>query len=185
MPNEWQRPENSSKQMNIVVQLLQIITLKRSPSDISYDPNTAVMAFIAAVAISFLQLLASQQISTPLPFVTTQNLAQAAVFWLILRINDKENRYIQAATALFGVSAMLQLVVLALMQVPTMIVFGVIISGWNFYLLALILSTAIDAGIGRSLIITFAYHIAIGFLLTPLFPEQYEQIQNAWTTMQS
>ena len=169
--------------MNIIVQLLQIITLKRSPSDIRYEPNTAVLAFLAAIGVSYLQLLTSQQISTPLPFVATQNLAQAAVFWLILKTKDKENRYIQSATALFGVSAILQLVVLALMQAPTMIMFGIIITGWNFYLLALILSRAIDAGIGRSLIITFAYHIAIGFLLTPLFPEQYEQIQSAWTSM--
>lgn len=166
--------------MNIVAHLFQIITLQRRPSDIGYDPSAAIIAFMAAVASGYFQIAANKTFSyQPLPFVLTQAVVQAAIFWGLLRIRGKDSRFVQTITALFGVAAILQFVGLLIMQFPALIIFGVVITAWNFYLMILILSEAIDCTIGQSILITIAYHFIMGMFLLTLFPELFEQMQSA------
>ena len=166
--------------MNIVLQLFQIITLRRRPSDIGYDLTAAVMAFLAAVFSGYFQIVANQSFTTPpLPFVVTQALAQAGIFWLLLRIRNKQSRFVQTITALFGVAAILQFIGLLIIQVPALIIFGIMITAWNFYLMIIILSEAIDCSVIQSVLITIAYHFVIGVLLLMIFPDLFEQMQAA------
>ena len=164
--------------MTIVTQLFQILTLQRRPSDINYDSSAAALAFLASITTSYFQFTANTIFDqAPLPFVLAQSIAHAGIFWLLLRIRNKEIRFVQTITALFGVAAILQFLQLAVMLVPALIIVGVVLNAWNFYMMILILSEAIDCSIWQSIMITIAYLFAIGLLLLMLFPEMFDQMQ--------
>jgi len=166
--------------MNILIQLFDIIRLKRRPSDISFNETAAVITFFAAIAASYFQMVANQTLThAPLPFVITQASAQAAIFWLLLKFRGKENRFIQAATALFGTAAILQFFALFIIVVPALTILGLVLTAWSFYLMVLILSEAIDCTIFQSILLTVAYHFIIGLFLVLIFPELFEQMRAA------
>ena len=167
--------------MNILLQLFEIISLKRKPSEISFDQTAAIIAFIAAIASTYYQLVASQTFTqASLQFVVTQASAQALIFWLLLKARGKENRFVQTATALFGTAAILQFVALIIILVPALAILGLFLTAWSFYLMVLILSEAIDCSMLQSILITIAYHFVIGLLLLMLFPELFEQMREAF-----
>ena len=166
--------------MNILLQLFEIISLKRRPSDISFDQTAAVIAFLAAIATTYFQLIANQTFTqAPLQFVITQALAQAVIFWLLLKSRGKDIRFVQTATALFGTAAILQFAALFIILVPALTILGIFLTAWSFYLMVLILSEAIDCNIIQSVLITIAYHFVIGLILVFLFPELFEQMRAA------
>jgi len=163
--------------MKILIQLFEIILLKRRPADIAYDPTAAFISFMSAVATGYFQIVVAQTFDQPLPFVLAQGVAQALIFYALLAINKHQLRYVQTVTALFGVSAILQLLGLIILKVPVLGVFGLLLTGWNFYLMIIILRDAIDCTIGQSILITIAYHFVIGLLLLVLFPDMFAQMQ--------
>ena len=163
--------------MTTFVQLLQIITLKRKSSEISYDPSAAIIVTMATIATTYVQIISSKLLNDQqLIFVVAQTIGQAGVIWLLLKIRNKENRYIQTVTALFGVSAILHLFGIIILQLPLLIVFGILFSAWNFYLIVLVLSEALECNIIQSAFITIAYHIVVTMFLYLLLPDLFENI---------
>ena len=165
--------------MTILKQLFEIIILKRRPADIYYDPLAAGIAFVAAVATAYFQVIAAGTFNQPLPFVLAQGIAQGLVFYGLLTYNDKANRFIQTVTVLFGVSAILQFVGLLFVQAPGFEILGLIITSWNFFLMILILREAIECATMPAIAITIAYHFLIGVILIMIFPDIFQQMQAA------
>ncbi len=166
--------------MNIALQLLEIIGLKRKPSEIAYDQTAAFLVFAVSIATAYFQLRSNKEFpSSAMSFALAQAIVQGTVFWFLLKIRNRENRFVQTMTALFGTTAILQFVALILMQVPAMAILGIFLTGWSIYIMVLILSEAIDVNILQSLLITIAYHFLIGLVLIMLFPEFLEQVRVA------
>ena len=163
--------------MNTFVQLIQIITLKRKPSEINYDTSAAIIVTMATIATTYVQIIASKLLSDQqIIFVIAQTIGQAGLIWLLLKARNKENRYIQTITALFGVSAVLNLFGIIILQLPVLIAFGILFSAWNFYLIVLILGEALECSIIRSAFITIAYHITVTMFLYLLLPDLFADI---------
>ena len=163
--------------MTILIELFEIILLKRKPQDISFDAVSAITAFAAAVAVSYFSVIAANVVSQPLPFVLSQAVTQALVFYCLLLITKKQNRFTQTITALFGVSAILQSIGFLTLILPGLAVVGLILTSWNFYLMIIILRAAIECNTLQSIGITILYHFVIGVVLYTLFPEIFERMQ--------
>ena len=164
--------------MNVLNQLLQIITLQRRPSDIDYSETALALAFAAAVcsgylfAGAFLQVFSeiSKVALTRPPFwlLVIQLLTQSGFFYLLLKYNNKENRFVQTATALFGITALMQLICFASLQVPQLLIVTPLAIGWNIYLMVAVLSQAIECSLGKALLIIIAYNLTVDQLFALL-----------------
>ena len=170
--------------MTILIQLFEIIILKRKPRDISFDVSAAGLAFAATIATSYFNVVAVDTFSQPLPFVLAQAVTQAIIFYLLLTITRKQVRFTQTITALFGVSAILQFVGLIVLQIPGLGIFGLFITLWNLYLMIMILREAIDCSTLQSVLLTIFYHFLIGVVLLILFPDIFEQMQTIMNAAQ-
>lgn len=163
--------------MKILIQLFEIIILKRRPQDISYDTSAAVIAFFATIATSYFSVIVAGSFSQPLAFVVAQVVTQAIIFYLLLSVTKKQVRYVQTVTALFGVSAILQFIALFILKVPGLGILGLFLTAWNFYLMIVILKEAIECTTLQSILITIFYHFIIGVVLLMLFPDIFEKMQ--------
>lgn len=163
--------------MKILIQLFEIIILKRRPQDISYDSSAAVIALMATITTSYFSVAMANIFSQPLGYVLVQAIAQGVIFYLLLSITRKQGRFTQTITALFGVSAILQFVTLLFTQVPGLSGLTLLLVAWNFYLMILILKEAIECSTLQSIIITILYHFIIGVILLMVFPEFYQKMQ--------
>lgn len=164
--------------MNILNQLIQTIILKRRPSDIDYSETALALAFVAAVgsgyffAGAFLQVFS--EISKvvlkqpPLWLMIIQLLTQSGFFYLLLKYNNKENRFIQTMTALFGITAIMQLICFVSLQIPQLLIVTPLAIGWNIYLMVTILSQAIEISLSRALLIIVAYNLTVDQLFALL-----------------
>ncbi|MDB4511998.1 hypothetical protein N9060_00905 [Arenicella sp.] len=171
--------------MKILIQLFEIIILRRRPQDILYDSSAAVITFMAAIATSYFSVVLAGSFAQPLAFVVAQVVTQAVIFYCLLAIARKQGRFVQTITALFGVSAILQFVALIILQLPGLSILGLIVTAWNFYLMIIILREAIDCSTLQSILITVLYHFIIGFVLLMLFPDIFERMQSMMLEAQS
>lgn len=171
--------------MTIIIELIEIILLKRKPEDISFDVVSAASAFGAAVISSYISVLTVNTIEQPLLFVLSQAITQAFIFYLLLNATKKQNRYTQTITALFGVSAILQIIGFITLILPNLGIFGLLLTGWNFYLMIIILRAAIECDTLPAVAITILYHFLIGIVLYLLFPEIFERMQALMQEAQS
>jgi len=163
--------------MKILFELLEIIILRRRPRDISYNVSAAAIAFMITIAATYISAVAINVFTQPFLFVITQGLLQTIIFYLLLVITKKKNRFIQTITALFGISAILQLLGFVILVLPALGILGLAITSWNFYLMIVILREAIDCKTLQSVIITILYHFLMGLILLMLFPDVYERMQ--------
>jgi hypothetical protein len=164
--------------MNILNQLLQIITLQRRPSEIDYSETALALAFAGAVcsgylfAGAFLEVFSeiSKVVLARPPFwlIVIQLLTQSGFFYLLLKYNNKENRFVQTVTALFGITALMQLVCFVSLQVPQLLIVTPLAIGWNIYLMVAVLSQAIECSPGKALLIIIAYNLTVDQLFALL-----------------
>jgi len=163
--------------MKILLELFEIIILRRRPRDISYDISAAVIALMMTIAATYISAITTNLFENPFPFVITQGILQTIIFYFLLLMTKNENRFVQTITALFGVSAILQLLGFLILALPGLGILGLAVTSWNFYLMVVILREAIDCKTLQSVIITVLYHFLMGLILLMLFPDIYENMQ--------
>lgn len=165
--------------MSIVVELFELILFKRKAKDISYSSEAALICFVAFLGTSYFQLSQSQILQAPLLFAIVQAGALALIFFLVLSASKKQMRFIQMATAIFGISAILQFAGLLLAVLPGLIVVGTLLSVLNIVLMIVILRDTLEIGTVRAIFIAIASHFAVGTILFFMFPEFYDTLQQA------
>lgn len=166
--------------MKLFSQLLQLIALRRKASDISYLPESAIICFVIYALTSYFQLAGSP---TEFPvnhagFAVAQAVLQALMYYLILSINRKQNRFIQMATAIFGSLAIMQFASLILMNLGFVAILSVALSGWSFALIVIILKDTLECSLIAAILLTIAYHFLVGLCLFMLFPDFYSFVQS-------
>ena len=157
--------------MSIVVQLFEIVIRRREPQDIDYDITAAALSFAAIVAMGFFITSIQTAYSKPLMYSFAQSVIHGLIVFVLLKFSNKENRYIQTITALFGVSVILQMVSLILLQVPEIASLTLLLSIWNFVLAVLILKAALECSTLQSVLLTIAYQMIALVMLVSLFPD--------------
>jgi len=157
--------------MNIALQLFEILIRRRQPEDLSYDINAAGLSFLAIVAMGYFITSMQAVYSQPLSYSIAQSITQGLAIYLVLKVANKENRFVQTITAIFGVSVILQMASLIILQIPSLAAATLFLTLWNFYLALLILKSALECSLLQSVVITIGYQVVVIFVLTLLFPE--------------
>ena len=168
--------------MPIVIELLQIITLQRTPQDLRYDQVAAVLSFLGLLTMSYFINSMMVEYTTPLGYAIVQSCCQAVVIYGLLKWRDKSMRYVQTVTALFGTTVILQMLTLVALQSSLFAAASILFSIWNFYLMIIILQAALDCSPLRSVIFTVAYHfitVMVLIIIYPNFPAEIAAMANA------
>lgn len=157
--------------MSIVLQLFEIIIRRRQPQDIDYDIVAAVLGFGALVATNYFITSLQPIYSKPLVYSFTQSTVLAIILYGILKLANKEQRSVQTLTAIFGVTAILQMSTLLIFQVPILSPMTLLLGLWDVYLSMLILKAALECSLLQSVLLTVGYKILVAVILILFFPE--------------
>ncbi len=93
-------------------------------------------------------------------------------------MNGKSVRFVQTCTAVFGVSALLGLLTLAIVYVPGLAIFTLLISGWGLYLMVVIMREALECSTLRALLIIIGIQVFSVIVLLLLFPNFLVELQS-------
>lgn len=168
--------------MSLVFELFQIITLRRAPQDLSYDPVAAALSFAGLLAISFFINSMMSQYSHPLGYAMVQGCTQAVAIYGLLRWRNKSVRFVQTVTALFGTTVILQMLALIALQSSLFASATILLSIWNFYLMIIILRASLECSSLQSVVYTIAYHfivVLVLILIYPNFPAEITALANS------
>lgn len=163
--------------MTIFSQLIEIILLKRRPQDLDFDQAAAVLYLVLTIGINYISTSMSGAFSHPLMISAVQNLAIAGLLFAFLGFSGKGQRFIQTCTAMFGINAILSLVILFLAQVPVINLLIVVLMGWSFYLMVLVLRDAFDASLLKAVFLLIGINIIAVFFTTAVVPGYIEEFQ--------
>ena len=171
--------------MNIVVQLFQIITLQRRPSDLDYDQFATIFYVGMSIGLGYITNSLIKNFSHPLLYSLVQSLAQVAILYGILAVSQKSIRFVQTCTAIFGVSALLGCITLAISAIPGLGIINFFIMGWAFYMIVLIFKEALECSVGKAVLMTICLNMLAVIFLMLIFPDftsEVESILNAAST---
>lgn len=159
--------------------------LKRRPQDLDYDQTAAIFYVVVTIGINYISTALSGAFSQPLLISAVQNLAIVGILFAMLNISGKSQRLVQTLTAFFGVSAIISITTLLLVQLPVIGLLAVVLMGWNFYLMVLILRDAFDASMFRAVILVIAINMIAVFLTSFVVPGYVEEFQSLIQASQS
>ena len=170
--------------MNILQQLVQIILLQRRPQDLDFDYTAAIFYAVAAAGLTYITSAQAGVFSQPLAISLIQTVSQALILFLFLQIASRTQRFVQTCTAMFGVSAILSVIIWPIAQVPGLSILTPFLIAWSVVITIIILRDAFDASIIKALIIMVgmgALSVFILMLLVPTYATEAQQIFNTET----
>lgn len=150
--------------MNVLKLLLDLCLFQAKPQDLPASSTLVVATTVAAIVTNILTHRADGQI----PMVIAMSTAQVVVFgfaiWMVLRWKQKVERFRQTVTAIFGTSALLQLVAWPVVgwlhqvkespdaSMPMTLLFA--LSIWVLAIAVYVMKQALELGTGVSFLIT-------------------------------
>lgn len=156
--------------MSIVTQLVQIILRKRAPSDLQFSISAAVLVTVSMFALRSLAFSTVPLFSQPLAYALVYTLANVLVVFAVLRMHNKQARFVQTITALLGVSVILQFMAVFALSSGLLAFTGVMILIWYLYLLVVIMREALDCSTVKAILVTLAYNFVMSVILSLSFP---------------
>lgn len=163
--------------MSILTQLIEIIILRRRPQDLAFDQLSVVLYLVIATGLNYIAMAYSGAFSKPILISCIQYGAQALGLFLMLKISGKAERYVQSATAYFGVMAVMTTLSLLSIFVPGLYLMQVFVAGWSFYLGMIILRDAFDASSIRAIFLFLGLNLSATLLTALLVPEYVIEAQ--------
>lgn len=169
--------------MNTLRILLDVSLLQAKPQDVPFSFQLLAVSTVASVVSYVLALdpvgaevarVLGREISI-VPLAVAEHLFFAATLWAILRIRRRTERFVQTTTAMFGVSAIMQLVMWPITgwllrhqgtpdaNLPAFLIFGLRI--WILIVYANIFKETLDTGIRAGLLYTVACWMITSVLL--------------------
>ncbi len=155
--------------MNVLKLLLDLCLFQAKPQDLPANSTLVAATTIAAIVTNILTHRAEGQI----PLVVAMSTAQVVVFgfaiWIVLRWKSRVERFRQTITAIFGTSALLQLVAWPVVgwlyqvqespdaSMPMTLLFA--LSIWVLAIAVYVMKHALDFGAGVSFLITVACQV--------------------------
>jgi len=169
--------------MNFLKILFDISLLRAKPQDISFSYQLLVITTITSIVSYILALEpASPELARILGkqnSITVMSLAEHAFFaatvWVILKIRGVSGRFVQAMTAMFGVSTIIRILVWVVMGLLAdnlessgaglvgLLVFG--LSLWIWIVYAHIFRETLDARFGTGMLFTIISQVITSILL--------------------
>ena len=165
--------------MNIFLQLVQILLLRRRPQDLEFDQFAAAFYAVAAAGLTFITSAQAGVFSQPLLISIVQTVSQAGLLFLFLRIANRSQRFVQTCTAMFGISAILSAFMWLLTQAPGLSLLVPFLVVWSIVITILILRDAFDATTLKAFFIMLAMgmlSVLVVMLLVPSYVTEAQQI---------
>lgn len=166
--------------MSIAAQLVQIILRKRSPADIDFSVAAAAIVIGGSFALQAVTLGVVPSYTQPFAYAAVYTIANVLAVYAILAIHGKDARFVQTATALFGVSLILQMMSIFAAVSGPLAFTSVMITFWQIFILILILKAALECSTVKAVMLTLLYQFFIGFSLLVIFPEFQTEFSSVW-----
>lgn len=166
--------------MSIASQLFQIILRKRAPADIDFSVPAAVAVIGGSFALQAVTLGVVPSYTQPVAYAAAYTIANVLAVYAILAIHKKDARFVQTATALFGVSLILQMMSIFAAVSGPLAFTSVMITFWQIFILILIMKAALECSTIKAVLLTLLYQFFIGFSLLIIFPEFQTEFSAVW-----
>ncbi|VAW78663.1 hypothetical protein MNBD_GAMMA15-2301 [hydrothermal vent metagenome] len=161
---------------------LQQCLLLRAPQDDAATANTLLQALTGYLLVDFVQASASSAVLASLGMMLLDTLLMAVFIWVVLRVTDKTQRFIQALTSLAGTGMIMGLVALPLVQLAAsahrndepmagLVLIWLVLLVWSISVQAHIFRHALSARYGIGLMLAGLHTVLAIALIETLFPQ--------------
>jgi len=158
--------------MSIIIQSFEIFIRKRLPSDIDYNLNACLILCFAAVFFSIISFSTVGYIKWPAVAAATSFVISVGLLYYILKLNQKEQRFVQMLTAMLGVGLVCNLISVVVSPVREMRLLAVMVQFWGVYLNIVILKHTLESSFIRAFAITVALLFITLMLLFHVFGDK-------------
>lgn len=172
--------------MNIITQLVEFIFVKRDVKDITHDPKFAVVAILLdAAPLLFICLSINESginlgevtiTKIPVGLVIVYTALFTALFYSFFAAQQKQARFVQAATAFFGASFILTLANLVTSVLPGSQIFTLIILGLKIFCSVRVAMQALGYNAFRSVFSLFGITMLAMIIASTIFPIETTQL---------
>ena len=165
--------------MNPFVQLVSITLFRGKAENLPSSYQWVVITVIAAVGTSFLNRQFANAGSNLLVMAIVEVSIYSAFIYLMLKVNQKSERFLQVITGILGANAIIQLVAAPLFstggvnleELSLLTTLGLLlVSAWSFAISVIILRDALELRLGPAILITFGCQAATLVGLLMFFP---------------
>lgn len=161
-----------------------VCRLRRSPEDLPYSISLLFWVLVLDMALGVGSLLLDQ--STPwwvaLVITLLSALSDALVLWALLRFKQRDTRYVQGLTAIYGCDFLLGLIVMPLLalslQLPehsfllgVLALAQILVVGWSLGVRGFVYHRALDVGIFQGNMLSLTLFVLNIFMVAKIFPE--------------
>ena len=155
--------------MNFLKPLLDICLFQAKPQDLPASNTLVGIAAVAAIVTNVLTHRSHGYTSQVIAMSAAQVVVFGLAIWVVLRLKLKAERFPQTVTAIFGASALLQLVAWPIVgwlyrvkespdaSMPMMLLFA--LSIWVLAVAVYVMKQALELGTGASFLITLACQV--------------------------
>lgn len=155
--------------MNLLKFLLDLCFFQAKPQDLPASTTFVVATTLAAIATNVLTHREYDQMAQVVAMSAAQVIGFGFTIWLVLRIRQHTERFAQTITAIFGASALLQLVAWPVVgwlyrvkdspdaSLPMMLLFT--LSVWVLAIAVYVIKHALELGTGLSILITLGCQV--------------------------
>ncbi len=153
--------------MSLLALFRDLMLMRRGPQDLPYSPGLLGVTIFVAIAIDLLVSAALGERGGNLAQIGCSNLAQVLFPYVVLMIHKREPRFVQTATALVAIGALMTLLgfpfVLAISRIPQnaqtltpaqalQLVFVLVLLIWSIAATARVFRHALESGTAVSVI---------------------------------
>ena len=171
--------------MTIIQQLFEFIIHRREVKDIDYSQNAAIGTIILdAVPIILATYFINQTAlenggikidditinHIPMGLVSLYSITFTALFFCLFAAQQRQTRFMQAATAFFGTSVLLTLVHTLLTSLPGAGIFGIVIFALKISCSVRVLIEALDYSVPRAVFSLIGISMMSMLMATLIFP---------------
>lgn len=165
--------------MNYLKTIAEIAFFKGKPHDIAYNITYLVISFSVVLFIGITAVDKADKISNPSAYIFVQLAAVGGFLYLILLANKKASRFVQSATALYGIIALSQTIAFILIFLFKANGAAILIYLWSAAVQIYIIRETLECKTLKAFALYAAIQFSTNMLLLTLFPELIEILQNA------
>jgi len=165
--------------MNYLKTIAEIALFKGKPHDIAYNTLYLIASFSIVLLIGMSTAVEAEKISQPGSYAFVQSAALGLMFYLILFANRKKERFIQGASALYGIIALSQIFAYFFVFLLKANGIAVLISLWSAAVQIYIIRETLECKTLKAVALYAGIQFFIIMLLLTMFPELSEILQKA------
>jgi len=170
--------------MTIIRQLFEIILNKRSPADIDYNINAAIICCTGDLFFYFSFLSLFNEFSEPFIYAAIITGSYVLAYSVLLKVHGKENRLVQTLTALFGTSLILYTIALAFIATQIFAVFSLGIWMFSIVVFVRVIKSSFSCPTYLAIVILISSYVFSNIMLSIVCPNSSQEAQLMMENMQ-